>query len=193
MSIPILNFDPQLLLLAQGQTPEGIRLVIFDVDGVLTDGKLYYTSEGETLKAFHVLDGQGLVFLKKAGFQLAVITGRDSPALRRRLADLGIEQAFYGVKDKATVADALLQQLDLSWQHVAVMGDDWPDIPLLRQAAFSAAPAGAHAEAKAVAHYITQQQGGQGAVREFCDVLLMAGGHYGRLYTSYAQRKENEQ
>ena len=185
MSLPALEFDPQLLLLAQGQTPEGIRLVIFDVDGVLTDGRLYYAAEGETLKAFHVLDGLGLVLLKKAGFQLAVITGRDSPALRCRLADLGIEQTFYGVKDKAKVAKELLEKLGLSWKHVAVMGDDWPDIPLFKQAAFSVAPASAHAEAKAAAHYITQQQGGQGAVREFCDVLLMAGGHYQRLYASY--------
>ena len=186
MNTPALEFDPQLLLKAQGKTPEGIRLVIFDVDGVLTDGRLYYTQEGETLKAFHVLDGQGLVLLRKAGIEFVVITGRDSPALRRRLSDLGIEKAFYGVKDKAKAAAEVLEELGVSWEHVAVIGDDWPDIPLLKQAAFGVAPAGAHVEAKAVAHYVTQKLGGEGAVREFCDILLMAGGHYDRLYAEFA-------
>ncbi|MGL4667597.1 MAG: KdsC family phosphatase [Saezia sp.] len=185
MSTPAIQFDSQLLLKAQGQTSEGIRLVILDVDGVLTDGRLYYTAEGETLKAFHVLDGYGILLLKEAGFQVAVITGRDSPALRSRFSDLKVEKTFYGVKDKAKVATELLTELGLSWKHVAVIGDDWPDIPLFKQAAFCVAPPSAHADAKALAHYITQKEGGQGAVREFCDILLMAGGHYGQLYSKY--------
>ena len=175
-----LNFAPELLLKAQG-----IKVVFFDVDGVLTDGGLYLSEQGETLKRFNTLDGHGLKLLQKAGITPAVITGRDSPALRARLAALGITHAHYGTEDKQPAAEITLKALGLSWQQTAAMGDDWPDLPVMQRAAFGCAPANAHAEVKAIANHITTLQGGQGAARELCDVLLMASGHYAGLLESY--------
>lgn len=185
MEAPCLQFDPQILLKAQGKTVKGIQLVILDVDGVLTDGSLYYMQDGEVLKAFNVQDGLGLVLLREAGFKIAVITGRNSPALRSRFSDLKIQHVFYDVKDKAKVANELLIQLGISWEQVAVMGDDWPDIPLFKKAAFSVAPPSAHIEAKTFADYITEKEGGHGAVREFCDILLLASGFYDEMFNLY--------
>jgi len=165
---------------AQGG-PAGLRAAIFDVDGVLTDGKLFISEEGEVLKAFHAQDGHGLKLLVRGGILPIVITGRDSPAVRRRMADLGIAHASYGTEDKLAAAEGWFAQLGFAWDDVAVMGDDWPDLPLLERAAFACAPANAHAEVRAVAHHVTQAEGGAGAAREFCDLLLMAAGHYARL------------
>lgn len=179
---PVLQFSPEILLQAQGQNSLGIRVALFDVDGVLTDGSLYYSDTAEPLKVFNVLDGQGFLMLRKAGIEIVVITGRDSVPVRRRLNDFGITHAYYGVKDKLLVANQVLDTLGVQWANTAVIGDDWPDLPLFQHAAFAVATANAHTEAKANAHYVTQVKGGNGAVREFCDILLMAGGHYDRLY-----------
>ncbi len=173
---PALNFAPELLFKAQG-----VRVVFFDVDGVLTDGGLYISEHGETLKRFNTLDGQGLKMLQKAGITPAVITGRDSPALRARLHALGITQAHFGCDDKRPAAQSTLQELGLNWLQAAAMGDDWPDLPLLRRAAISCAPVNAHLEVKAVADHVTQAAGGHGAAREFCDLLLVASGRYASL------------
>ena len=173
---PALNFPPELLLLAQD-----IRVVFFDVDGVLTDGGLYFSETGETLKRFHTLDGQGLKLLQQAGITPAVITGRDSPALRLRLKALGIEHARFGTEDKRPAAEGFLQALGLDWSQAAAMGDDWPDLPVMQRVAFACAPANAHAQAKALAHHVTTERGGEGAARAFCDVLLVASGQYARL------------
>ncbi len=132
-------------------------------------------------KAFHVLDGHGLKLLALAGITPIVITGRDSPAVRRRVADLGLADAHYGVADKLALAEALLQQRGLAWAQVAVIGDDWPDLPLLARAGLACAPPNAHAEARALAHHVTSARGGEGAAREFCDLLLMACGRYASL------------
>ena len=175
-----LHFPPETLLQAQG-AGLGLKAAIFDVDGVLTDGQLYISEQGEQVKAFHALDGHGLKLLAMASIQPLVITGRDSPAVRRRVADLGLKHAVYGVHDKLAAAELLLAQLGLAWGEVAAIGDDWPDLPLLTRAAFACAPANAHAEAKAVAHHVTAAQGGHGAAREFCDLLLMASGRYAAL------------
>ena len=102
--------------------------------------------------------------------------------MRRRVADLGLRHALYGVKDKLAAAAPLLASLGADWSEVAAIGDDWPDLPLLTRAAFACAPANAHAEVKAVAHHVTAVPGGQGAAREFCDLLLMAAGRYGALF-----------
>ncbi len=173
---PVLSFAPELLLTAQG-----IRAAIFDVDGVLTDGSIYISERGEEFKAFNSLDGHGLKLLAHGGITPVVITGRDSPAVRRRVADLGIAHAFYGVHDKLAAADTLMQSLQLDWDALAAMGDDWPDLPLMTRAAFACAPSNAHAEVKAIAHHVTQATGGHGAARECCDVLLMAAGRYAAL------------
>ncbi|MEP7295400.1 MAG: HAD hydrolase family protein [Burkholderiales bacterium] len=170
---PRLTHPPELLLRAQG-----VRWAIFDVDGVLTDGRIYISERGEEFKAFSTLDGHGLKLLAKAGITPAVITGRDSPAVRRRVADLGIAHAVYGAADKLAAATALMTQLQLGWDTLAAMGDDWPDLPLLTRAAFACAPANAHIEVKAVAHHVTLARGGHGAARECCDLLMMAAGRY---------------
>lgn len=173
---PVLSFAPELLLAAQGA-----RAAIFDVDGVLTDGRIYIGEQGETFKAFSTLDGHGLKLLAQGGIVPVVITGRDSPAVRRRVADLGIVHAVYGASDKLAAATPLLASLGIAWAQVAAMGDDWPDLPLLMRAAFACAPANAHAEVKAIAHHVTATPGGHGAAREFCDLLLMASGRYAAL------------
>ena len=173
---PALRFADALLRRAGG-----VRAAIFDVDGVLTDGRIYLSERGEEFKAFNTLDGQGLKLLAQGGITPLVITGRDSPAVRRRIADLGIAHAVYGAHDKLAAAGALLQALQLDWDAVAAMGDDWPDLPLLTRAVFACAPANAHAEVKAVAHHVTAAGGGFGAARECCDLLLAAAGRYAAL------------
>ncbi len=173
---PALRFAPELLLAAQG-----VRVAIFDVDGVLTDGRIYIGEQGEAFKAFSTLDGHGLKLLAQGGIAPVVITGRDSPAVRRRVADLGIRHAVYGAADKLAAAQPLLASLGAQWREVAVMGDDWPDLPLMTRAAFACAPAGAHAEVRAIARHVTQAAGGHGAARECCDLLLTAAGRYAEL------------
>jgi 3-deoxy-D-manno-octulosonate 8-phosphate phosphatase (KDO 8-P phosphatase) len=178
--MPVLSHPPELLLAAQG-----VRVAFFDVDGVLTDGGLYMSDQGETLKRFHILDGLGLKLLQRAGITPAVITGRDSKPLRGRLQALGIANVHYGTEDKLPAAQKTLKELGLDWTQAAAIGDDWPDLPVLRRCAFAAAPANAHPEVKAAAHYVTQAAGGHGAGREFCDLLLLAGGRYGELLDTY--------
>ena len=180
MTPPALLFPPELLLKAQGRGL-GLKAAIFDVDGVLTDGSLYIGEHGEGFKAFHVLDGQGLKLLAQGGIAPIIITGRDSLAVRRRVADLGLQHMRFGVADKLAAANELLQTLAIDWADVAVMGDDWPDLPLFARAGFACAPPNAHAEVRAVAHHITSARGGQGAAREYCDLLLMACGRYAAL------------
>ena len=177
-----LQFAPELLLLAQE-----VRVVFFDVDGVLTDGGLYLSEQGETLKRFNTLDGHGLKLLQKIGITPAVITGRDSPALRQRLKALGVVHTHFGTEDKRPAAEQTLSALGLKWSQAAAMGDDWPDLPVMRRAVFSAAPPQAHAEVKACATYRTQAAGGHGAARELCDLLLVAGGHYAALLAEYTR------
>ena len=179
---PVLLPDPALLLRAQP-----VRVVFFDVDGVLTDGGLHYSEAGETLKRFHTLDGHGLKLLQKAGITPAVITGRDSPALRLRLAALGVVHARFGTEDKCPAAEAILNELGLGWEQAAAMGDDWPDLPMMRRSALAVAPANAHTEVAAVAHIVTQARGGDGAVRELCDLLLVAAGRYAELLSEYSR------
>jgi 3-deoxy-D-manno-octulosonate 8-phosphate phosphatase (KDO 8-P phosphatase) len=180
---PTLSFPPELLLAARGPGA-GIRAAIFDVDGVLTDGSVYMNENGEVLKAFSTLDGHGLKLLARGGIVPLVVTGRDSPAVRRRVADLGIAHALYGVGDKLAAAAPLLEQLGVEWEALAVMGDDWPDLPLLSRAGFACAPPNAHAEVRAMADHVTRARGGFGAARECCDLLLMACGRYAELLRS---------
>ncbi len=179
---PALNFAPELLLRAQG-----VRVAFFDVDGVLTDGGLYIGESGESLKRFNTLDGHGLKLLQRAGITPAVITGRDSAALRVRLQALGIHHVHYGTEKKRPAAELTLQALGLDWSQAAAIGDDWPDLPVMRRCAFACAPANAHAEARACAHHVTGVPGGSGAAREFCDLLLVASGRYAELLQEYSQ------
>ena len=171
-----LHFPPELLLQAQG-----IKVAFFDVDGVLTDGGLYFSEQGETLKRFSTLDGHGLKLLKQAGITPVIITGRDSAPLRFRLKALGIEHAKFGTEDKLPAAEDFLKALGFGWHQAAAMGDDWPDLPMLQRAAISCAPINAHAQALALAHFVTSRQGGFGAARELCDLLVLASGQYAQL------------
>lgn len=182
MTAAVQEFSAELLLLGQG-----IRVVFFDVDGVLTDGCLYFTDQGETIKRFNTLDGHGLKLLQRAGIVPAVITGRDSKPLRLRLAALGIEHVHYGTEDKRPAAEQTLKVLGLTWSQAAAMGDDWPDLPVMQRCALACAPCNAHTEVKTAAHYITGARGGEGAAREFCDLLLTASGRYEALLQEHRQ------
>lgn len=187
---PALNFAPELLLRAQGRAADGAGMAVafFDVDGVLTDGGLYLSEAGETIKRFHILDGLGLKLLQRAGITPVVITGRDSAPLRARLKALGITHAYFGTEDKRPAAEATLAQLGLPWERAAAIGDDWPDLPVLERCGFSAAPAQAHAEVRARVDWVTPSAGGAGAAREFCDLLLVAAGRYEALLREARER-----
>ena len=153
-----------------------VRLAVFDVDGVLTDGRLYYGAGGEELKVFHVHDGQGLKRLQAAGVTLAVISGRDSAAVTRRMQDLGVEHVFQGDEHKLPIFERLLKKLGLTAEQCACVGDDLPDLPLLQRAGLAVAVANAQAPVKEAAHYVTTAWGGRGAAREVCDLILAAQG-----------------
>ena len=161
--------DPALL-----ERARRVRLLVLDVDGVLTDGRLHITAQGEETKVFHVRDGSGIVAVQRAGIAVAIISGRDSRAVTRRAEELGILHVRQGVTDKRAALDALLQQLQLTEDALACVGDDTPDLPMLERAALAVAVADAHPTARAAAHWITAAAGGHGAVREVCDLLLAA-------------------
>ncbi|MDE2219398.1 MAG: HAD-IIIA family hydrolase [Gammaproteobacteria bacterium] len=151
-----------------------IRLLVLDVDGVLTDGGLHYGPEGERTKRFHVRDGHGIRAVAAAGITVAVISGRDTAAVARRCADLGIGELQQGVGDKAQAFESLLARLGIAARECACVGDDSPDVPLLLRAGLAVAVADAHADARRAAHRRTRLPGGAGAVREVCDWLLAA-------------------
>jgi len=145
-----------------------------------------FSEHGETLKRFNTLDGHGIKLLQRAGITPAVVTGRDSAPLRERLRALGVTHARFGTEDKRPAAEAILAELGLDWSQASAMGDDWPDLPMMRRAALACAPPHSHAEVLAHAHWVTQRSGGNGAVRELCDLLLLATGTYDRLLQAYS-------
>jgi 3-deoxy-D-manno-octulosonate 8-phosphate phosphatase (KDO 8-P phosphatase) len=149
-----------------------IRLLVLDVDGVLTDGRLYYGSRGEALKVFHVHDGHGIVELQRAGIAVAVISGRRSPMVSARCRELGVRHVFQGVSDKLTVLQKLLKRLKLTAAESACVGDDLPDLPLMERVGLSFAVADAVAAVRRRADRTTRARGGRGAVREVCEHLL---------------------
>lgn len=153
---------------------QDIRLLVLDVDGVLTDGRLYFSAKGEELKCFHVRDGAGIVQLLKAGLQIAIISGRKSRAVELRMAELGVTWVRQGVSDKRSALRELLDILGIGPQAVACVGDDTPDLPLLEDARLAIAVSDAHPTVLAQAHYVTQAPGGCGAVREVCDLILQS-------------------
>ena len=154
------------------QRATGIGLLVLDVDGVLTDGRLYFGARGETLKAFHVRDGHGIRAVRAAGIEVAIVSGRRSPMVRARARELGIRHVQQGIQDKLAAVRALLRSLELSFAECACVGDDEPDVALMRAARLAIAVADAHPAARAAAHVITRLPGGSGAVREACDLLL---------------------
>jgi 3-deoxy-D-manno-octulosonate 8-phosphate phosphatase (KDO 8-P phosphatase) len=150
------------------------RALVLDVDGVLTDGRLYYGAKGETLKVFHVRDGQGIKAVAAAGVTVAIISGRKSPHVARRARDLGIKHVFQGVNDKLAALTRLAAQLGLTLEHCVCVGDDTPDAPILAAAGLGVAVADAHTDALTAADIATTRPGGRGAVREVCDWMIAA-------------------
>lgn len=149
-----------------------IKLLATDVDGVLTDGGMYYSESGSAFKKFNVRDGMGMVLLRNAGIHIAIITSEDSEIVRRRAETLQVSDLFQGTKDKVATMEKLLKRHALLWDEVAYIGDDVNDHELLKRVGFAVTPADGIEENKAIAHYVTKKKGGKGCVREVCDLLL---------------------
>jgi len=176
-----MNIPLDLTLLAR------IDLLILDVDGVLTDGKIILTPGGDEIKEFHVRDGAGMKYWRQAGKKLAVITGRGSPAVSRRLADLGVDAYRMQAADKVPALRSVLAELNIAADRAAVIGDDLPDLPLLKTCALPIAVADAVPELHEAAKYITKLPGGHGAVREAIEMILRPTGHWAKIVERYSQ------
>ena len=161
-----------MTLLVSSADARNLKLMAFDVDGVLTDGRLYYGPDGEALKVFNTLDGHGLKKLAASGVTLALITGRDTPMVARRAAELGIQHVIQGREDKGVALADLAASLGVTARETVYAGDDEPDVPALQWAQIAFAPASGHDCARAAADHVTRARGGEGAVREICDALL---------------------
>lgn len=172
------------LTLAQRKARE-VKLMAFDVDGVMTDGTLFFTAQGDEMKAFNTLDGHGLKILASAGVLLAIITGRTSRALELRARNLGIEILLQGVEDKYGAMQGLLKQHALDFSDAGYMGDDVVDLPLLRACGYSASVAGGHAVVHSHVDYVTRADAGHGAVREVCEMILQAQGKLAEIQAPY--------
>ena len=161
-----------------------IRALGLDVDGVLSDGRLYFTSGGEEMKAFHALDGHGLKMLMRAGLQVAIITSRSSPILQRRCADLGIAHLYQGVEDKLAALEDFLALAGIEAEQFGFVGDDLMDLPVLQAAGLSCSVPGGHGDVRSRVHIVTSAPGGKGAVREITDFLLRCQQAYGQFLPS---------
>jgi 3-deoxy-D-manno-octulosonate 8-phosphate phosphatase (KDO 8-P phosphatase) len=155
---------------------KAIRLLLMDCDGVMTDGRLWWTADGDEQKAFHVRDGLGIALCHRAGLRTGIISGRESSATRRRATELGMAYLRQNVRDKLTAFNEILRQARLSANECAYVGDDLVDLPIMRRAGLAIAVADAIEEAKAAAHYVTRHKGGCGAVREAVDLILRVQG-----------------
>jgi len=162
-----------------------VRLMIFDVDGVLTDGGLYYGANDEPIKRFNALDGHGIKMLAQYGVATAIITARQSPIVLRRAQDLGISHVFQGIHDKRIAFAQLLEQTTLTATACGYIGDDVIDLPILSRAGFTACVANAHHALRSRVDYLTEASGGHGAAREVCDLILHAQGHYDAAIATY--------
>jgi 3-deoxy-D-manno-octulosonate 8-phosphate phosphatase (KDO 8-P phosphatase) len=165
-----------------------IRVAAFDVDGVLTDGSLYYSDSGEEMKRFNVHDGHGMRMLKDSGITLAIITSRTSRCVEARARNLGIELLFQGVADKLVAFQELLARCGADAAACAYVGDDLVDLPVMKRCGLAATVPGAPAAVQRLAHFVTRARGGEGAVREFCEVILHAQGSLDARIADYADR-----
>ncbi len=165
-----------------------LRMMAFDVDGVLTDGRLWYSAQGEQLKAFHVLDGHGLKLLMESGITVALITGRDGAVIGRRAAELGIALVQHSVRDKAQALQALAHEHACNLSEVGYMGDDIIDVPAMQRAGFAASVPNAPAYVTQAAHWVSTAAGGSGAVRDCCDLILAAQGKLAAFFSPNALR-----
>lgn len=162
-----------------------IKLIIFDVDGVMTDGSLYFGDDGQEYKAFHSLDGHGLTMLKQTGVALAIITGRTSGVVKHRAHNLGIDLLYQGARDKLAAYRELLSRVNLSPEQTAFMGDDVVDLPVMTRCGLAITVPSAPGDVQQYAHYITAREGGHGAVREACEFIMKAQGTYAGLLAGY--------
>jgi len=162
-----------------------IRLMVFDVDGVLTDGSLHFGADGEMIKTFNVLDGHGIKLLQQSGVTTAIISARQSALVARRAADLGITHVQQGVHDKLSGYQALLAECGVEAEASGFIGDDVIDLPVLTRVGFAASVPNGHPEVRSRVHYVTAAHGGRGAVRELCDFILRAQGNYEAALAPY--------
>lgn len=162
-----------------------IRLLLLDVDGVLTDGSIIYLPDGVETKAFNTRDGFGIRLLQKAGIDVGIITARSSEVVKRRAENLGITLLYQGAGAKREVYEKIIADLDLHPEQVAYMGDDWLDLPVMTRVGLAAAVADAAPEVSAIAHYVTSSPGGRGAVRELCNLIVAAHGKREELLAQY--------
>lgn len=162
-----------------------VKLLLLDVDGVMTDGRIIYDNAGGESKAFDVKDGHGIKLLQRAGLLVGIITGRQSALVAHRAAELGIELVYQGVKDKRLPFNEILEKLNLKPMEVAYVGDDIVDLPVMRQVGFAVTVADASDDVKPYAHMITKRCGGRGAVREVCDFLLKESGRWSSVTQHY--------
>jgi len=164
-----------------------IALAVFDVDGVMTDGKITYTSNGEETKSFDIRDGLGIKLLSQAGITVAIVTGRHSPMVKQRALDLGIGEVIQGREDKLVALSELCTQRGIELDAAAYMGDDLPDLSAVASAGLGVAPANGHPTVKGVAKWITESRGGDGAVREFAEALLLARGQWQQVVEAFSR------
>lgn len=167
------------------QRARAVKLLVLDVDGVLTDGKLYFLADGSEAKAFSTLDGQGIKMLKNSGVNIAIITGRTSTIVERRAANLGIEHLIQGREDKRVALDELLSTLQLPYEQVAYLGDDLPDLAPIRCVALGVAVANANTFVRQHAQAVTSLRGGEGAARELCEFIMAAQGTLAAAQNAY--------
>jgi 3-deoxy-D-manno-octulosonate 8-phosphate phosphatase (KDO 8-P phosphatase) len=164
-----------------------VRLMILDVDGVLTDGRLYYGASGEAMKAFDVRDGHGIRLLREGGVEVAILTARKSEIVAVRARELGVERVVQGAADKVAGFERLLSETGLAEQHCGYVGDDWPDLAVLARVGFAATVADAAPEVRAAVHWATTAPGGRGAVRELAEFVLHAQGRFEELRARHAR------
>lgn len=190
MTTPRLPLHPAEALVLARITPNvleraaAVRLMVFDVDGVLTDGSLYYGENGEVLKRFHALDGHGLRLLMEGGLTVALVTGRSGPIVSRRAAELGIADVMQGIRNKGAAVAELAQRHNIDLTHTGFMGDDIIDLPAMQRVGFAASVPNAPGYVAQAAHWVASVPGGTGAVRECCDILLAAQGRLGTFLTA---------
>ena len=170
---------------ASGERARNVRLMAFDVDGVLTDGTVFLSATGEELKAFNILDGHGLKMLRESGVHLAVLSGRESAAVERRTRELGIDHVLQGLAEKLPAFEQLCARVGVKPDECGFMGDDLPDLPVLLRCGFAASVPGAPEAVRSRVHYVTRAPGGHGAVREVCELVLAAQGTLGAALKRY--------
>ena len=167
------------------KTASQVQLLLLDVDGVLTDGSITYLSGGVEAKSFNTQDGLGMKLLQDGGVAVGLITARTSEAVERRAHDLKLTHVYQGVRDKLTVLEQISKETGLRPLQMAYMGDDWIDLPLINRVGFAAAPANAVPEVRQRVHYTAERHGGQGAVREVCDLILEAKGQLAQMLARF--------